>query len=112
MKKTLLAAALTLTFTPVFAEKKTPTYDVAQFDIAGMKLGMTEQEIKAAIKTSLEMSDGDVTKDGREKKTEKSNGKKAITKSKSILFPMHGMTRWMFWWLIESNTAYPILKKM
>lgn len=42
MKKALLAVALTLTFPPVFAEKKTPTYDVAQFDIAGMKLGMTE----------------------------------------------------------------------
>ena len=61
---------MTLTFSPAFAEKKTPTYDVAQFDIAGMKLGMTEQEIKAAIKTSLEMSDGDVTKEEGKKDKE------------------------------------------
>ena len=86
MKKALLAVALTLTFPPVFAEKKTPTYDVAQFDIAGMKLGMTEQEIKAAIKTSLEMSDGDVTKE-EEKKDKEIQWKKGNHKVKVHFIP-------------------------
>ena len=70
MKKALLAAALTLTFSPVFAEKKTPTYDVAQFDIAGMKLGMTDKEIKAALQPSLQISDSDITQEEGKKDKE------------------------------------------
>lgn len=68
MKKHLLVAALTLS--PAFAASDTPTYDVAQFDISGMKLGMSEDEIKAALHTSLEISDNDITRDTGKKDKE------------------------------------------
>lgn len=66
MKKILLATALTLTLSPVFAEKKAPTCDVARFDASGM----TDQEIKAALKASLEMGDSGITKEEGKKDKE------------------------------------------
>ena len=64
MKKILLATTLGLSLLPVFAAAD--TYDVAQFDISGMKLGMNAQEIKAALKTSLEMGDSDITREDKQ----------------------------------------------
>ena len=62
MKKILLATTLGLS--PVFASAD--TYEVGQFDISGMKLGMNAQEIKAALKTSLEMNDSDITREDKQ----------------------------------------------
>lgn len=61
MKKNLLAAALALSTAVLSAADGNPTYDVDNFDISGMKLGMDEAAIKAALNTALGIGDSDIS---------------------------------------------------